>query len=276
MPRSKQYRAWVFTLNNYTQSDVDELRPQGPVRYIVFGREVGSEKQTRHLQGYFYMKGKYTLAASRKMYRALERAHLEPRLGSHSEARNYCTKEGDYVELGNPPKENSKVRGSKLDSNLLMSSSLGDLLETGVISPYSIPTLYKAKNILLNDCEPITRKGVCGYWIYGPPGVGKSHIAHNLFPNAFIKQQNKWFDGYEGEETILLDDLDTSVLGHHLKIWTDKWPCRGEIKGGTVPLRHKRFIITSNYLPSQIWNEDPVLAEAIERRCTMWKMTKRR
>lgn len=276
MPRSKQHRAWVFTLNNYTQSDLDELKHLAPMRYIVYGRECGSEKQTKHLQGYIYMDKKYTMAAIRKIAQWSKRAHFEPRLGSHSEARNYCIKEGDFIELGVPPKENSKGRSSALDGNTLMSTSLNDLLSKELISPFSVPTLYKAKAILLNEGEPRTRATTCGYWIYGPPGVGKSHIAHNLFPNAFIKQQNKWFDGYEGQETILLDDLDTSVLGHHLKIWTDKWPCRGEIKGGTVPLRHKRFIITSNYLPSQIWSEDLMLATAIERRMTFWKINKRR
>lgn len=276
MPRSKQYRAWVFTLNNYTQQDLDELKLRPPLRYMLFGKEVGSEKQTPHLQGYIYTTMKCTLARCRKILPPFARAHFEPRRGSHSDARNYCIKEGDFTELGTPPKENGGTLGSALDGNTLMSTSLTDLLEEGLVSPYSIPTLYKAKAILLNDCEPLSRATCCGVWIYGPPGVGKSHIAHNLFPDAFIKQQNKWFDGYEGQETILLDDLDTSALGHHLKIWTDKWPCRGEIKGGTVPLRHKRFIITSNYLPSRIWNDDPVLASAIERRCTMWRISKRR
>lgn len=277
MPRSKQYRAWVFTLNNYTQLEEDELKlldESKGVRYIVFGKEIGSNACTPHLQGYIYMTGKFTMQAMKARILALKRSHLEPRRGSHEEARSYCMKEGDVFEKGIPPKSSSN-NSSSISVSKLNSKRLYDLAEEGEISIYSIPTLYKAKCILMNEQEPLLRGDVCGVWIHGPPGVGKSHVAHTLFPEAFIKQQNKWFDGYEGQETILLDDLDSSVLGHLLKIWTDRWPCRGEIKGGTVPLRHKRFIITSNYTPHQLWSEDIVLAEAIQRRMTMWKISKR-
>lgn len=47
----------------------------------------------------------------------------------------------------------------------------------------------------------------------------------------------------------------------------DRYPCYGEIKGGTVPLNYVRFIVTSNYLPEELWPGDAVLALAIRRRC---------
>jgi len=275
--RSKQHRAWVFTLNNYTEQEQEELRrlvEESKVRYMIFGREGKKEGATPHLQGYIYSERKFTLKGLKEKIPALNRSHLEPRLGSHTEAKQYCQKEGDYEESGSPPK--SSTKRSRITSTILLGSSLRELTDNELISVYSIPSLYKARSILLNEGQPLTRGSTCGYWIYGPPGVGKSHMVHNLFPGAFVKQQNKWWDGYEGQETVILDDLDSNILGHYLKIWMDKWPARGEIKGGTVPLRHRRFIVTSNYLPSQLWSEDYVLAEAVTRRCTMWTISKRR
>jgi len=45
------------------------------------------------------------------------------------------------------------------------------------------------------------------------------------------------------------------MLGHYLKIWADKYSCSGEVKGSTVPLLHKYFIITSNYSIDHLWSD---------------------
>jgi len=70
-------------------------------------------------------------------------------------------------------------------------------------------------------------------------------------PNAFRKPINKWWDGYNYEETIILDDFSKShhVLEWYIKTWTDRYPITGEIKSGTIPLMHKNVIVTSNYKP---------------------------
>lgn len=74
-----------------------------------------------------------------------------------------------------------------------------------------------------------------------------------------------------------MDDLDTGILSHYLKIWADKWKCTGEIKGGTVALNYKRFIVTSNYTPAELWGkpEEETLRLAICRRFILFTMPER-
>lgn len=168
------------------------------------------------------------------------------------------------VEFGIEPK---RISGTKDYSGALALVKERRTLE--VDADILIPHFTNLKKLEHEFSQGIATKELRGRWYYGKPGTGKSRAAFEDFPDAFRKAQNKWWDGYGGQKVVILDDLDQqgACLGHLLKIWTDHYPCSGEIKGGTVALAHEIFIVTSNYLPEDIWS-DQVLATAIRRRFT--------
>ena len=110
-------------------------------------------------------------------------------------------------------------------------------------------------------------------WIYGKPGIGKTYYATTHFRPFYWKNLTKWWDGYNGEINVLIDDLDTKSkeIAHYLKIWADNYGFIGEVKMGTIPINFERLIVTSNFLPDELF--DSVIASAITRRFNFYTIT---
>jgi len=53
---------------------------------------------------------------------------------------------------------------------------------------------------------PRTEPKQC-YWYWGEPGSGKTRKATDEHPDAYKKLAHKWWDGYQGHKTVILDDL---------------------------------------------------------------------
>lgn len=99
MPQNS--RGYCFTINNFNDADIDNLRANGPkCTYLVFGREVGKENNTPHLQGHVvFNRGKSMSAAGR--FLGVPRASWRVQLGTDLQASEYCKKEDEnYEEFG--------------------------------------------------------------------------------------------------------------------------------------------------------------------------------
>jgi len=182
--------------------------------------------------------------------------------------QTYCKKDGNFI--ASIDTESAQQKRAKNNRDIL-TGDLTELLESGALAALQLPNAIKARAAYKLLKVPLDQSKCRGIWIYGPPHTGKSHYVHNKVPKPelFLKAQNKWWDGYTGEENVLIDDFDKKgeCLSHYLKIWSDKWACTGEIKGASIPLNYKTLYITSNYHPREIFDEkDEDLLSAITRR----------
>lgn len=179
--------------------------------------------------------------------------------------QQYCKKGGNYI--ANIDTESAAQKKGKR-SMAILTGDLRELVADGTLCALQLPAAIKARSAWTLLDLPADQSKCRGVWIYGPPGVGKSHYVRTLEPDLFIKAQNKWWDGYMGQSAVLIDDFDKQgvCLSHYLKIWSDRWSCNGEIKGATIPLNFKTIYITSNYRIEDLWPEDEELREAILRR----------
>lgn len=113
-----------------------------------------------------------------------------------------------------------------------------------------------------------TKPTIIIYW--GDSGTGKTRKATEDFPDAYIlskpnKDGNVWWDGYQGEETIILDEFYGWVPYDTILRVCDRYPLRVPFKGGYHKLKATRIIFTSNK-PWTDWYPGIDDTSAFERR----------
>lgn len=256
----------VFTLFNYDEEKIDYLKSLD-YDYLVFGYELCPTTQREHLQGYVCFSSQIGTARIGKRLGC----KFIKMLGTPQQASDYCKKGGNFEEFGTLPATQSKNGGDATKKKWLAIKDLaknGDWETLENEHPREFVLHYQKLQQIHKDFRPKApdNNKPCGLWIWGPTGSGKSTMARS-FGVYYEKMCNKWWDGYRGEERVIIDDFDKShsVLGHHLKIWADKWSFTAEIKGGAISIRPKKLIVTSNYHPEEIW-EDPGMLDPILRR----------
>jgi len=247
-------RNFCFTINNWHPKH-EEMLALLEVKYIVYGKEVGASG-TPHLQGFISFHSAKTL---KSVIKKLPGAHIEVAKGTAYQAAVYCKKDGEYIERGIAPvskQEQGKQGAAKYEEAWqLAKQGRIDEIPSGLRLRY-----YKTLIQISNDYRPTppSNQVLDNKWFYGPSGTGKSRKARELFPDAYIKNTNKWWDNYQGEATVIIEEWAPTheCLASYLKIWSDHYPFRAEVKGSSMMARPIRIVVTSNYSISECFTHE--------------------
>lgn len=260
------YRNFCFTTNNYDKKpEVHALIDALPCKYMVYGKELGSTTGTPHLQGLVQFPHAISEKSCRKK---IPESHVKPTRRLF-EAIEYCKKDGDVTERGTPPANaQEKVKRSQAAARATrIACQLNDTANIPETFQLSQPRTveYHRQKYLNSRSLPDTDQQ--HLWYYGEPGTGKSFTARTEHPGAYRKMCNKWWNGYDDEHTVIIEDFDKKhdVLCHHLKIWGDRYDFRCETKGSSAVIRPQLIIVTSNYHPEDIWDDPRDLGPILRR-----------
>lgn len=238
-------RSYCFTLNNYTEAEIAAINLE-KFRYIIWGREVG-EEGTPHLQGYCELGSPQRLTAMKKL---IPRAHFERRLGNRDQARNYCMKDGIVTEHGDWA---AGGQGARNDINNLVKAVRegATFTELVVDMPLTVAKHLKFYDRLVQTVEKEETKvfrNVDVHVLIGEAGTGKSRTARDLEPDAFtVNPEDAFpFDGYDGEDAIIIDDFEGQLKYKHLLKILDGHQLRVNVKGGHRYARWHTVFITTN------------------------------
>lgn len=269
--RNRMSKRWTFTINNPTDPvpyDVTQMD------FLIYQRERG-ENGTEHFQGYVVFKNRKRLQSAKAMID--ERAHMEIARGSDEQNIAYCSKPdtriGEPTEFGDRP-TGGGGQGKRNDLTPFVTAirekrSFNELLDT---FPAECVRYTRAIRDIRLAMPPPRRDAVRVIVLWGPTGTGKTYAAFQHFPNLYRVNYGNggvWFDGYAGEDVILLDEYDSQIPLAKLIPLLDPYPLRCEFKGGHANAEWTTVIITSNTSPATWYKfgQDQPRVAALLRRC---------
>lgn len=263
-------RNWCFT--SYSDYIAFNEKHHSVIKYCVWQREKCPETGRLHFQGYIELNKAIRFTGLKKI---IGECHVEPRKGTRDQARAYCMKEDTRVdgpwEFPNPEAFDSK-QGKRNDLNEIAVSIKENGL-TSTISSYPDMFVKYHKGMTALAAHELRQKvpkwrdlTVSVFW--GEANSGKTRRAFDLAGDSWFKldfAKDVWWDGYLGEESIIIDDFYGWIPYTQLLNILDGYPIRLQVKGGFTYACYTKVFITSNKHPST-WYPQIGLSPALERR----------
>lgn len=227
-------RDWCFT-----SFELELNFAKDNIRYICYGVERCPSTDRLHLQG-FVIFCRTCRMPKCKEWLGGNGLHIESRRGSRDQARDYCRKsDGEFFEWGQY--ERRTVRE-------LLRQPVDVIKEE---DPLMYVRYHKGIEKLNMDKGPKWRD-LEVKWLYGEPGAGKTREAMSGDSVFKLDRPYQWFDGYEGEDTLVIDDVCREDFREHRGLFLnilDGYQLRLNVKGSYTYAKWTKVFITSNWMP---------------------------
>lgn len=258
-------KARNFTFTSFN----NEIEPQvewGAFKYMAYEKEICPDTGREHWQGFFTMETSYTLGAmvqkiNIKNIKTKSRFwHIERMYGSLDKNKQYCSKDKNFTEFGEKPKQGKRNDLVKLKDDIFEGKTDCDKIV------YEEPMLYHQYGRTLEKIEIVAYRKkkrehrTEGLWYYGKTGSGKSYRAAQESKNigTFIWTADKgWWDGYKPLEhkIVIIDDFRGNMPYADLLRLIDETNAMVPLRNkGQIPFLAKKVIITSSLTPEECYN----------------------
>lgn len=257
----RRFRWWFFTWNNPDHPrEKDAILAHKKISYCKFQLEKG-EEGTLHYQGVFYSKLQTTCSALLKAFVGC--GYFAPVINTEA-AISYCGKPESRVEgpwtAGSLPSQG--IRSDLLECKTIVDNGGGmdELFERQFTNAVRYGRGLN-EYVRLKNKHKVRKWQTISYIYTGDAGTGKTQAAMieaaawggGTYWLTVERTGGKlWWDGYEGQENIIIDEFNCGISLTDFKRIIDCSPLSIPIKGGMVQFLGKRVWICSNN-PLDVW-----------------------
>lgn len=227
---------------------------------MIVGKEIAPTTKTPHYQGYVRLKNAMTFHTLQKF---LTRARICVAGGNDFQNQKYCSEDGNLLFEYGEPTEQGKRNDIRDLAQLIKSNQVS---QVDVMFDY--PELYmkysrsieKMFNAMLKPRDTVPQV----HWRWGLAGTGKTRYCIETHPSHYVKDGTMWWDGYQQQEAIIIDDFDNAIPYRTLLRMLDRYVYQGQVKGGYVQINSPYIYITCEHPPRYYWSGNE-LAQVMRR-----------
>jgi hypothetical protein len=200
------------------------------------------------------------------------RCHVEAAHGTAADNRKYCSKDGDFWEEGTLPSQGNRSDIRELAQSIIDGQSIQTIAQDHPDQwiKYHGGILSLKGRVDRQKFRAFRNLDITVLW--GPTGVGKTRYAYDQHERDAIYKINPiagqyWFDGYEGEPVLIIDEWRDQWKEERLLQLLDGYECQLPIKGSHTYAGWTTVYITSNINPDNWWGKFE-MSSPLKRRIT--------
>lgn len=266
---TQRFRNWCFT--DFNLLDWRAIyNADDNIRYVCWGEETCPKTGKKHYQGWLQVTKQRRLSSMKKIDKAI---HWEGCLGTEKHNDTYCKKDGKFTTIGKFVTQGFRSDLDGIFEEIKNGTTLYEIATEN-------PTLYcKYRNgiehykQMVNDKESPEWRDIEVIVLAGDTGTGKTRLAMQEATYKINGSELNWWDGYDNDSTICIDEYDTDVSITKMLNILDGYKLRLPIKGGFTYAKWTKVYITSNVL-LHLWHTQAKTEhiKALRRRITSYKI----
>lgn len=268
--------SFVLTLHNYSKETIKAIKAI-PCKAIIAGKEVGEKGETPHVQMAISF-GKRQVRAKALM-KSLKTHCVPQKMRGKWSDQSYCFKEGNLIRMEDNRKQGERNDIVEFRDAIKRGATDAQLLDQMPGSCAKFPRFitFSRKAFMEEKAQDLPRNNKkTHFYLWGESNAGKSTWVADNFPGFYEKSDTKWWDDYNGEEVVVIDDprkANASFLFGFLKRWCNERKVRVEMKGASALIRFKTMVITANESPEDFFG-DAYEDDAFTNRFNVIKFTR--
>lgn len=273
---NQRVRYWCFTdwpTEEYPEPSFDNIKMQ----YLIYGKEICPETEKEHWQGYVQFKKATRFNTVKDCFS--DKVHIEVSKGTPEQAIEYCKKDGNFKEFGEPSvkgKRNDLLAAKAMIDEGASVQQVADECFSATAKYYKFFEYYR--QLKLPTDRTVFTKEYCTI-LWGDPGSGKSRTAYNCdsFQVLQYNPRTQFFSAaWDGSKRVIIDDVCPATFLPR-ELWLNMLDPYAKqlsinIKGGYSKFAPDELVLTSNFDPTTWMPGDDAFKRRLDEFCTIKHM----